>query len=116
MDKGVIKKVNEPTDWVSPAFFVPKSNGKLRMVTDFTYINKFIKRPVHPFPSSSDIMKTVKPDSKFFLKMDATSGYFQMPLDEESQHLTRFLLPSGRYMYCRGPMGLMPTNDEYCMR
>ena len=114
--KKVIVKVNEPTDWCSPAFYVPKANGKLRLVTDFTYINRFIKRPIHPFPSSKDIMQGITSDSQVFMKIDAVHGYFQMALDEESSFLTTFIIDSGRYRYLRGPMGLSPTNDEWCFR
>ena len=48
--EGIIKAVQEETcDWINPTFFMSK--GKLRLVTDFTHL-KFIKRPVHPFPSA----------------------------------------------------------------
>ena len=50
LDKGVIEKVDYPTGWCSPTLFVPKANNiDVRLVTDFTYINKRFVRPVHPF-------------------------------------------------------------------
>ena len=116
LDKKVIVPVTEPTEWVSPGFFVPKSDGKVRLVTDFSYINQFISRPVHPFPSSKEILRSVLPESKVFAKLDAVNGYFQMALDEEDSFKTTFLLPSGRYRYLRGPMGLSPTSDSWCQR
>ena len=73
-------------------------------------------RPVHPFPSSSDIIRGIDPSSKVFIKLDAVQGYYQIELDRESSLLTTFLLPSGRYVYLRGPMGLNATNDEFCRR
>ena len=48
--------------------------------------------------------------------MDAVHGYFQIPLDDASAELTTFLLPSGRYMYRRAPMGLNASSDEWCRR
>ncbi len=114
--KRVLARVTEPTSWCNPAFFVPKKGGKMRLVTDFTHLNKFIKRPTHPFPSSQEIMKKVKPTSKVFLKLDAVGGYHQMALDEESSYLTTFILKWGRFRYLRGPMGLSPTNDEWCCK
>ena len=39
-----------------------------------------------------------------------------MPVEEESSYLTTFLLPRGRFRYLRGPMGLLPTGDEWCLR
>ena len=43
IDRKVIAPVDEPTTWCSPAFFVPKADGKrLRLMTDFTALNKFV--------------------------------------------------------------------------
>ena len=115
IDKGVIVKVTEPTTWCAPGFFVPKPDGKrVRMVTDFTGLNEFVDRPVHPFPSVSEIVQSVPSTAKFFAKLDAVHGYFQLALDEESSRLTTFLLPSRRYRYLRAPMGLSASSDEWC--
>ena len=116
IQKGVIKRIDTPTTRCSPAFFVPKADGGVRMVTDFTNLNKSIDRPVHPFPSSAEIMQSIPPDAKFFAKLDAVHGYFQLALDEESSKLTTFLLPEGRFRYLRAPMGLSASSDEWCQR
>ena len=117
---GVIERVplDEVSDWISPGFFVPKEGGKggVRLVTDFTRLNKYIKRPVHPFPSAADITKKIKPTARFFAKLDAVQGYHQIPLAKSSRPLTTFLLPSGKFRYLRGPMGLRSTNDHWCAR
>ena len=119
LDDGIIEPVpiQEPCDWISPAFFVPKADGKsLRLVTDFSYLNQYVRRPVHPFPSASQIMQSIPPGSLVFAKLDAVQGYHQIPVDVNSRKYTTFLLPSGRYRYKRGPMGLCSTNDEWCFR
>ncbi|CAB4046314.1 Hypothetical predicted protein, partial [Paramuricea clavata] len=37
MEDRVIERVEGPTDWISPGFFVPKNDGKgVRLVTDYT--------------------------------------------------------------------------------
>ena len=106
-----------PTEWCSPAFFVVKPDGKsVRMVTDFTRLNSFVKRPVHPFACVSEILQTIPASAKFFAKMDAVNGYFQIALDTESSKKTTFLLPSGRYRYLRIPQGLNASSDEWCRR
>ena len=94
---------------------MPKSDGvNVRMVTDYSKINEFVKRPVHPFSSAADIVRSIPAGTRFFAKMDAIHGYFQLALDEESYKLTTFLLPSGRYRYLRAPMGLSSSSDEWC--
>ena len=114
---GVLAKVDEPTDWISPGFFVPKpGSGKPRLVTDFSHLNRYVRRPVHPFPSTKEILSSLESGSTWFAKCDALAGYHQIPLDEESSKLTTFLLPSGRYRYLRAPMGLNASSDEWCRR
>ena len=77
IDRGVITPVNEPTTWCSPAFFVPKADGKrVRLITDFTALNKFVRRPTHPFPSTWEIIEAIPPYAKLFCKLDAVHGYF----------------------------------------
>ena len=83
IDKNVIAKVDKPTKWVSPAFFVPKLDGiQMRLVTDYTKLNKFVLRPIHPFPSTRDILQSIPHGQKLFAKLDAVHGYFQLALDE----------------------------------
>jgi hypothetical protein len=117
IDSGVIVPVEEPTEWISPAFFVEKPNGRgARMVCDFTGINRYIQRPVHPFPSTQEILRDIGAGANFFATLDAVQGYHQIPLEYESSLLTTFLLPSGRYRYTRAPMGLNASSDEWCAR
>ena len=93
---SIIVPCDDPTEWCSPAFFVPKGNGKrVRLVTDYTKLNQYVVRPVHPFPSVSDIIQSIPASAACFTKLDATDGYFQIPLDDEASKLTTFILPSG---------------------
>ena len=114
IERQVIAPVKEPTTWCSPAFFIPKADGKrVRLVTDFTALNKFVRRPTHPFPSTREIIEAIPPEAKLFCKLDAVHGYFQLALDEESSKLTTFLIQQGRFRYLRAPMGLNALSDAW---
>ena len=64
---GIIVRFDEPTDWCSPAFFVPKGDSKrVRLVTDYTKLNQYVVRPVHPFPSVSDILQSIPASAACF--------------------------------------------------
>lgn len=116
VETGIIELITWPTDWISPAMFLPKPNGcGVRMVTDFSALNKFVQRPVHPFPTPSEIASSIPSDSKIFVTLDAKKGYWQIPLDVEPRDLTTFITSFGRDRYCRAPMGLDPSGDEYCL-
>ena len=113
-EKVVLKRVSEVMDWCSPGFFVAKLNGRVRLVTDFTHLNRYFNRPVHPFPSTRYILQSIPHDAVYCLKMDAVHGYFQLALSEESSFLTTCLLQQGKFRYLRAPMGLNASLDEWC--
>ena len=119
MKAGVLGRLDEntTTEWLSRGHFVLKPDGKrVRLVTDFIDLNRYIDRPVHPFPKPDAVFKSILSGSKWFAKLDALHGYFQIPLDEESQLLTAFLLPQGRFYYKVAPMGLNPSGDWWCQK
>ena len=121
-DSGIIRRLDhdEVTEWCSPAHFVPKAPNEsrpevdARLVTDFTGLNKYIERPVHPFDSPRDLMRKVPPGMKFFARFDALHGYYQVNLDARSQALTTFILAFGRFQYCVAPQGLNSSGDIFC--
>ena len=116
LNAKTIARQDLPTEWCAPGFFVLKQDGELRLVVDYTGLNKHIERPTHVFPSTAEIIAGIDPKSRYFAKLDALSGYHQVPLDEESAKLTTFLLPSGRFKHLVAPMGLSASSDEFCRR
>ena len=108
--------VNEPSEWCSRGFFVPKPDGEARLVVDLSPLNEIIERPIHPFVAGTDLIKNLDSKSRVFCKLDAVLGYYQIPLDDDSKKLTTFLLASGRYRYLRAPMGCSASSDEWCKR
>jgi hypothetical protein len=55
-------------------------------------------------------------DPRYFATADCLHGYFQLALDKKSRDLTTFMLPSGRWQYLQGPMGLSATSDNWCRK
>ena len=89
MNKKVIVPVNITTDWCSPAFFVPKADMiRVRLVTDNTHLNIFVKRPVHPFPCTTETLQAIPSTATCFAKLDAVHGYFQLALEPKSSLIT----------------------------
>jgi hypothetical protein len=116
VSSGIIEPADSPSTWTSPCLVLPKPDGSIRFVVDYTGLNRLVKRPEHPFPSPHELSTSIPAQSKFFVVLDAVKGYWQIPLDQSSRELTTFLTPFGRYRYCRAPMGLNASGDEYCLR
>ena len=104
--------VNAPYEWCSNLHVVPKKNGDVRLTIDPGELNKVIRREFHPMSTIEDIATRVH-GSKMFSTLDANMGYFQLALHENSQPLTCFITPFGRYMYKRLPMRICAAPELY---
>ena len=89
--------------------------GKVRITTDFSALNRFIKREVFSMPGVDYTMAQLG-GAKVFSKLDCNSGFFQLKLDEESKKLTCFMTPFGRYQYRRLPQGASSSPEVFCKR
>ena len=98
----LIAKVTELTEWVNPLVTVMKSDQALRKCLDPGSLNAAIKREHFDIPTAYEIFAKLH-SSRYFSTLDATSGFMQIALDEESSYLTTFATPFGRYRYRRLP-------------
>ena len=113
---GVIRKVDEPTDWVSSVVIVEKPNSnKLRICLDPKDLNNAIKREHLELPTLEEITSRMA-GAKVFSKIDLNHGYWQQTLDQESQLLTTFNTPFGRYCYKRLPFGIKCAQEVFQKR
>ena len=103
---SIIVPETEVTEWVSPSMFVPKHSGGCRLVTDYTKLNRYTQRPIHPFMSAQDCLRQISPSAKYFATLDAVSGYFQVPLSEEASKLTGFFNYVGKIPLLMWPHGV----------
>ena len=104
---------NVPTPWCSQLHVVHKKDKKsVRVCIDPKFLNKALLREVHPIKTIEDVLTMVE-GSKCFTTLDANMGIFQIQLDYDSQLLTAFSTPWGRYMYKRLPMGICSAPEIY---
>lgn len=108
----VIQHITEPANWCAPIVPVAKLNGAVRLCTDFNCLNATVKRECYILLTLEDITHNLR-GSTFFSKLDATSGYWQIPLDEESTTLTTFITPFGRFFYKRLPFGISSASEIF---
>ena len=109
---GVIRKIHEPTDWVSSMVIVHKPDGAVRVCIDPFHLNKAIKRQHYPMNTIEEITAKLA-GAKFFTKLDAVSGFWQIPLDEKSSRLCTFNTPWGRFRFCRLPFGIADASEVF---
>ena len=102
---GIIYEVKEATDWCAPMVPVVKPNGDVRITVDFKHLNEGVRRPHCMLPNLDDIAPRLS-GAKYFSTIDASSGFFQVPITPESSLLTTFITPFGRFAFKRVPMGI----------
>ncbi|XP_048775204.2 uncharacterized protein K02A2.6-like [Ostrea edulis] len=112
---GVISPVDEPTDWCSGLVVIPKKNNCVRLCIDLTQLNKWVRRENFQLPSTEETLNRLT-GAKVFSKLDANSGFWQIPLAPASRLLTTFITPFGRYCFNRVPFGISSAPEYFQKR
>ena len=112
---GVISRVTEPTPWCAGMVVVPKRDGTVRICVDFKILNESVLREVFPIPKVDDTLAQLA-GATIFSKIDANSGFWQIPLAEVSRPLTTFITPYGRYLFNKLPFGISCAPELFQLR
>ena len=76
----------------SPVFFVPKKNGKKRMVQDYRYLNSWMIKNNYPLPLILDLINSIR-KKRMFTKMDLRWGYNNVRIKERDEWKAVFSMP-----------------------
>ncbi len=112
---GVITKVTTPTNWCAGMVVVPKKSGDVRICVDFRPLNESVVRETHPLPTVEETLAQLA-GALVFSKLDANSGFWQIPLDEQSRPFTTFITPFGRFWFNKLPFGISSAPECFQRR
>ena len=98
--------------WASPAFFIPKPDGGLRLVVDYRRLNSVTVPDPYPLPTAESLFSRLH-NACIFSKFDAHSGFHQMKMSKKSIPYTAFVVPFGCYAYTRMSMGLRNAPSSF---
>ena len=113
--QGVISKVQQPTPWCAGMVVVKKKSDGVRICIDLKPMNKCVIREHHLLPRVDDTLAQLT-GAAIFSKLDTNSGFWQIPLSEESKLLTTFITPFGRYCYNKLPFGITSAPEHFQRR
>ena len=113
-DLGIIRRIpnDAHTDWCSSLTYAMKTDGSLRVCLDPQKLNRALKRCAHKIPTIEEITPAFA-RARFFTKLDAKAGYWSVKLAPESQILTTFRSPLGKFCFQRLPFGLSVSQDLF---
>ena len=104
-EEGILCRVDH-SEWAAPIVPVPKKDGSIRICGDFKVtINPALRIDQYPLPKPSDLMACLT-GGKRFTKLDLTSAYQQMLLDEASSKLVAINTHQGLYQFTRLSFGV----------
>ena len=82
---------------------VPKRSGVVRICVDLKPLNESVLRECHPNPKVDDTLALLH-GATVFSKLDANSGFWNIPMLETSHPLATFITPFGRYHFNNFPL------------
>lgn len=94
LDRNVIKPSVSP--WSSPIVLVNKKDGSKRFCIDYRLLNQHTVKDSFPLPSIAESLDALD-GAEYFCTLDLTSGYWQVPLDEDTKLKSAFVVPGGLY-------------------
>jgi hypothetical protein len=112
LDAGFIREVYYPS-WLTNVVMVKKKNGKWRMCTDFTDLNKCCPKDDFPLPRIDKVVNSVE-EPEIIALLDCFSWYHQIWLRREDEEKTSFITPFGTYCYLRMPKCLKNVSPTFC--
>ena len=96
--------MEDPTEWCAGMVVVRKKTGNVRICVDMKLLNEHVVREIYPIPKVDTLAQLA--GATTFSKIDANSGFWQIPLEVESRLLTTFVTPHGRYCFNNLPFGI----------
>ena len=105
VNDGVLEKVDY-SNWATPIVPVRKPSGEVRVCGDYKItINPVLKVKEHPLPTSDELLQTLNGGEKFS-KLDMSSAYQQVQLDENSREYLTINSHLGLFRYTRLAFGV----------
>ena len=91
----------------SQVLLTPKKNNTWRFCIDYRKLNDCTEPSGWPIPIIDEMIQRLgKQGAKYYGILDFTQGFYQCPIDDESQIYTAFRTFGGAYVWKRVPMGL----------
>ncbi len=103
LELGVIEESR--SDWASPIVLVPKVLVLVRFCVDYRNVNAVSKFDAYPISRVDELLNRLGA-ACFYLTLDLTKGYWQIPISPLSKEKTAFTTPFGLHQFIILPFGL----------
>lgn len=91
----------ESSDWAAPIVAVRKSNGKIRLVGDYsTGLNDCLEPSQYPIPSATEVYNKLT-SGQVFSKIDLSDAYLQIKVDDDARKMLTIHTHKGLFKFNR---------------
>ena len=98
--------------WSSPVVLVKKRDNSWRFCVDYRLLNQATIKDAYPLPRIDESLDALA-GSHYFSTLDLTSGYWQVPLDEEARDKSAFVTRNGLWRWKVLPFGLTSAPSTF---
>ena len=84
-----------------------------RIVIDYSGINHLIVWPGQVTPSCDEVLRKMGEGNKYFMALDFSSGFWQIPISKESRPVTAFVTECGKFVWNVLPQGMRSSLDYF---
>ena len=110
--EDIIEEAKGPTKWLSPAVFVEKKTGSIRLCVDSRRANEAVVRERYQGPTIHELVHDLN-GAKVFSTIDMREGFHQIELDNESRDITTFSTHVGNFRYKRLIYGISAAPELF---
>ena len=113
LDNHIIEP-SSSSPWMSPAVFVRKKTGDIRLCVDYRELNKRTTHDAYPLPLPDEVQDWLA-GSSIFSTLDLQSGYWQLPVNPADKDKTAFCPGPGMgvFQFLRMPFGLSGAPSSF---
>ena len=106
------KVVHSNSEFAHPIIAVSKPDGSIRLCTDLRMVNSGTVNCAYPSVIPEDVLVRVS-SAPFITTLDATQGYWQVPLRASDRHKTAFHSNRGLLEWVYMPFGLKTASATF---
>ncbi|KFM71645.1 Retrovirus-related Pol polyprotein from transposon 17.6, partial [Stegodyphus mimosarum] len=103
LERGLIEPSTAEITY--PIVCVAQRDGSIRLCCDYRGLNA--ESQIIPFPmQNAEELRYKAGAARYLSTLDILKGYWEIPMEKESRHLTSFVSPKGQYQWKVMPFGL----------
>ena len=107
LSKRAVERVQNPRTprFYSQIFLVPKKNGKLRLIIDLSFLNRYIEKQSFKMETVKSVRQAMRLND-WAVSIDLIDAYLHVPIHHQSRKYLRFVYKDQVFHFTALPFGM----------